>query len=99
MLINISEGIGINFSPSNEREEIIQNVRTIIATTKETIPIFREFGLSSILDQPINVARAKITAEVADAIKKYEPRAKLVSIDFEGNMMDGELNPIITIQI
>ena len=88
----------INFAPS-EREEIIQNVRTIITTMKKSIPMFREFGMDKILDQPVNIVQARITSQVADAIKRYEPRAKLISIDYNGIIIDGELNPIITIEV
>lgn len=98
MIIEVNSKSTINFAPS-EREEIMQNVRTIITTMKKSIPMFRKFGIGNILDQPINIVQARITAQVADAIKRYEPRAKLISIDYNGIIIDGELNPIITIEV
>ena len=98
MIIEVNSKSTINFAPS-EREEIMQNVRTIITTMKKSIPMFREFGMDKILDQPINIVQARITAQVADVIKRYEPRAKLISIDYNGIIIDGELNPIITIEV
>ena len=89
----------IDFAPSTTRAEIIQNVRMISTTIKKTIPMAREFGISDVLDERIQIARAKLTSEVADAIKRYETRAKLVSIDFSGNATDGEMNPLVTIEI
>ena len=98
MIIEVNSKAEIKFAPS-EREEIMQNVRTIIMTMKKSIPMFREFGIGNILDQPINIVQARITSQVADAIKRYEPRAKLISIDYNSNIIDGELNPIITIEV
>ena len=98
MIIEVNSKSTINFAPS-EREEIMQNVRTIITTMKKSIPMFREFGIGNILDQPINIVQARITSQVADAIKRYEPRAKLISIDYNGIIIDGELNPIVTIEV
>lgn len=89
----------IDFSPATKRAEIIQNVRMIVSSLKKSIPMFREFGMSKILDQPINIVQARITSQVADAIKRYEPRAKLISIDYNGIIIDGELNPIVTIEV
>ena len=89
----------IDFSPATKRAEIIQNVRIIVSSLKKSIPMFREFGMSKILDQPINIVQARITSQVADAIKRYEPRAKLISIEYKGNIKDGELNPIVTIEV
>jgi len=98
MIIEVNSKSTINFAPS-EREEIMQNVRTIITTMKKSIPMFREFGMDKILDQPINIVQARITSQVADAIKRYEPRAKLISIDYNGIIIDGEFNPIVTIEV
>ena len=89
----------IDFSPATKRAEIIQNVRMIVSSLKKSIPMFREFGMSKILDQPINIVQARITSQVADAIKRYEPRAKLISIEYKSDIKDGELNPIVTIEV
>jgi len=64
-------------------EEILQNIAVIIATPKGSVPLDREFGVDySFLDTPTPKALALFRAEVAKAIEKYEPRAKVIEIDF-----------------
>ena len=89
----------VELQPKSEAEEIAQNVLTILKTAKGTVPFDREFGISDkLLDQPENIVRAKLTAEIADAISKYEPRARLVSCKFRGNL-DGRLEPMVKIKL
>lgn len=84
--------------PSNEAEEIMQNVTTIVTTVRGTVPLDREFGISAdILDAPMN-RQQRLIAEVAEAIEKFEPRARLRRIEFVGNE-NGELNPTLTLEI
>jgi hypothetical protein len=90
----------INFVPASEYEEILQNVRTIINTLKKTVPMDREFGINGeVIDLPIAAAQAKITGEIVAAVSKYEPRAKVVSVAYEGKEMDGTLQPTVRIKI
>jgi phage baseplate assembly protein W len=90
----------INFVPASEYEEILQNVRTIINTLKKTVPMDREFGINGeIIDLPIAAAQAKITGEIVAAVSKYEPRAKVVSVSYEGKETDGQLLPTVRIRI
>ena len=84
--------------PASELEEIYQNVRTIVTTVKGTVPLDRELGISAnILDAPMN-QQSRLIAEVAEAIEKFEPRARLRRIEFTGNE-NGELNPTLTLEI
>ena len=76
----------INFSPPDLLSEVSQNLRTIISTSKGTVPMFREFGLdNAIVDLPVNSALAKVQSDIIMAVKKFEPRIKLSSINFEGD--------------
>lgn len=71
----------VNFAPKNEVEEILQNVRTILSTPKGTRPMDRDFGINPFVpDKPFIKEQARIHQEVVDAIKKYEPRAKIIEI-------------------
>lgn len=89
----------IDFSPPSVMAEIAQNIRCIITTVKQTVPMFREFGLDvNIIDSPINEAGAKLKSNIIMAVRKYEPRAKITSINFEaGN--NGNLGVRITFDI
>ena len=90
----------IKIMPANEIEEIVQNVRMIISTLKGTVPMDREFGLNgALLDEPISATQAKMTASIAAAIKKFEPRARLAGVSYDGQLSDGELKMTVQIEI
>lgn len=104
MKIDIAAGMsGINFSPHSVAEEVIQNVRCILATRKGSVPFDRAFGVSwDMLDKPLPVAKAMMIAAVVEAIQEHEPRAEVRGVKFEANSeaaMEGRLNPIVTIEI
>lgn len=74
----------VDFAPKTETEEVVQNVRTILATRVGTVPLDRDFGLSwEHLDKPLPVARSLMRAEVIEAIARYEPRANIETVEFE----------------
>ena len=92
----------VDFSPEGVME-ILQNVRTILATRKVSVPLDRDFGISwDNVDQSLPAAKMLMRSEVIDAIERYEPRAKVTSVDFAEDVegaMDGVLKPIVTVQI
>lgn len=80
----------ISFHPASEREEVLQNVRTILTTAKFSVPLDRNFGLRfSALDSPDNITQAKLTAEIVETVPKYEPRAKVKEVLYSGNGPEG----------
>lgn len=90
---------GVNFAPSSTVEEILQNVRTIISTVKYSVPLDRDFGIDySFLDKPTAKAQALYSSEIIQAVKKYEPRASIVSISFSADI-DGKLTPKVEVSI
>lgn len=90
---------GIDFAPATEAAEILQNIRTIITTTRYSVPLERDFGIDAdMLDLSINVAQAKLQSEMITAIKKYEPRVEITSISFTGTE-DGVLIPKVQVKI
>lgn len=94
------QGTGpIQFSPGNELEEIVQNVRTILSTPKGSVPLDREFGIDlSYLDSPTPVAEAKLTTEIIVAVKRYEPRVSVTAVSFTGDL-NGKLKPVVEVRI
>lgn len=91
---------GINLAPASELEEIAQNVRMILTTLKKTVPMDREFGVDGeLIDLPVAAAQARMTAEIVDAVHRYEPRARVVSVGYEGSEQDGELQAKVRIEI
>ena len=98
-IIKASETPKINFAPASIVEEVIQNVRTLITTIKYSIPLDRGFGIDgSVVDLPMHVAKAKLTNEIFRAIRRYEPRAVIESITFQGED-SGRLVPTIEVSI
>jgi phage baseplate assembly protein W len=80
--------------------EVMQNVRTILTTRRGTVPLDREFGISQeFLDSPINTARAKVEQEIFLQLKKYEPRAVLKQIEWDGNVSAGLITPKVKVEV
>ena len=97
--INGGETPPINFAPATIAEEVMQNVRMIISTIKYSVPMDREFGIDgAVVDRPINIAKAHLSNEIFRAVRRYEPRAVIESIEFNGDE-SGKLTPTIKIQI
>lgn len=89
----------INFGPETETEEILQNVRCIMATTQYSVPLDRELGLNpSYLDMPMEVAKARFASELILGIAKYEPRAEVTNIDWAATI-GGALKPKVKVNI
>lgn len=103
MRYSVELAAAVNFGPTSETEEILQNVRTILSTRVGSVPLDRGFGLTwEHVDKPYPVARSLMTAAVIEAIEAYEPRASVESVEFNGDAedaMDGLLRPRVTVSI
>lgn len=101
MLIDVDAVLnGVDFSPSSATEEILQNVRTILTTPRGTVPLLREFGVSrEILDEPLPTAQAKYTAEIINAVEKWEPRAKVTHVKYSGDGQEGKMAAKVQVKI
>ncbi|MFI3254529.1 MAG: GPW/gp25 family protein [Eubacteriales bacterium] len=90
----------INLAPETEIEEILQNIATLLATPKYSVPLDRGFGLTqTFLDKPHSVAKTLIISDILDAIEKYEPRVTVIEITFETSEDDsGVLIPIVEVE-
>lgn len=89
----------IEFAPVSKASEIMQNLRTIITTTKYSVPLDRDFGVDAdYVDKPTAVAEAMLADEIVTAIQKYEPRVTVEAISFTANV-DGILIPKVQVMI
>lgn len=89
----------INFSPSTTIEEILQNVNTIVTTSKFSVPLFREFGVdASFLDEPTPLVKSKMVAEITEKVEFFEERVIVEQISIESNN-DGRMIPTLQISI
>lgn len=90
----------IAFAPNSELEEILQNVRTILTTTKYSVALDRDFGLEAdAVDGPIQTVQAKLTAEIIEKVEKYEPRVQVKQVDYDGDFITGKLIPKVRVVI
>lgn len=86
--------------PENVLIEIIQNVKTILTTLQGTVPLDRDFGIDgTLIDKPLTVAKPLIVKDIKEKIEQYEPRAKFVSISWNGSNIDGKLIPSVRVAI
>jgi phage baseplate assembly protein W len=101
MEFDITDELGpIDFAPDSENKEILQNVKTILTTLKRTVPMDRDFGIDGdIIDLPIAAAQARMTAEIVSSVHKFEPRAAVTSVNYEGKEMDGTVTTKVRVKI
>ena len=100
-IVDITDDLGeVDFSPGGTFKEVMQNVKTILTTRKGSVPMDREFGIDgAMVDMPIAAAQAKMTAEIVAAVQKYEPRVKVVSVQYDGKEMEGRLGTKVRVRI
>ena len=97
-IVAVSWG-AVDFAPATVSEEVVQNVRTILATAVGTVPLDRDFGVDAdALDLPTPYAQAKIAADVVAKIARYESRARVVRVAWQGDA-DGRLRPRVEVEI
>ena len=61
----------IKFNVTDPVESVLQNIAVILSTPKGSVPMYRDFGISvDILDRPIPVAKAMMTADIKEAIER-----------------------------
>ena len=89
----------IDFAPATVAEEVLQNVRCILATMKYSEPLDRDLGLSATyLDAPMEKSKAKMVSDIILAIAENEPRAAVTNITFEPDI-DGILRVKVQVKI
>ena len=98
-LLTANQKPAIDLAPKTTVEEVLQNVCTIITTIKYEIPLDRDFGIDGdVIDMPTQQAQAKLSQEIFRAVRQYEPRAVIESIDFSGDE-SGRLIPKLEVSI
>ena len=83
-------------------KSIQQNVRLILTTPKGSDIHRPDFGsdLWKFIDQPLNVITlGRIRAEITDAIERWEPRVKVLSVDIERDYMSARLKVSILLEV
>lgn len=99
--INATNLKNIRWEEDDLVSDVLQNIAVILATPKGSVPLDREFGLTTVfLDKPTPVAKMIMRAEVREAIERWEPRAQFVSMTFgERVTQPGTLWPTVEVEI
>lgn len=80
-------------------KEIFQNVKTILATPLLSAVLERTLGVDwEIVDLPIDKA-SEATVAILDALYFWEPRAEVMNIQFDADVLGGHLQPNIQLKI
>lgn len=86
----------INWSPTTA-EEVIQNVRTLLATAPGSVPLSRAMGTpQDVVDSPVSAAGARLQADVIRAVRTYEPRVKVRRVRLSADA-DGRLAAVVEV--
>ncbi|KEO84750.1 GPW/gp25 family protein [Tumebacillus flagellatus] len=81
-------------------EEIKQNVYTALTTAQGSVPLDRGFGLNmENLDDPLPLAKARLTTQVVAVVQKQEPRVIVESVTFAGDDAAGQLVPVVKFRL
>ena len=101
MIIDIAAELdGVDFAPSNVLEEVLQNVKTILTTRKGSVPMDRAFGIDGdVVDLPSAVAQAHLSSEIVAAVSRYEPRARVERVIYDGSEEDGFLRAKVRVSV
>jgi len=99
--VNAADLANIRFNDPDLVSSVLQNIAVILSTPKGSVPLYRDFGLSSVfLDKPMPAAKMMMIAEVREAIERWEPRARFVSLTFEERITQpGTLWPTVEVEI
>lgn len=99
--ISITAEMGdVDIQPGTTIEEVIQNVKTILNTVKGTVPLDREFGIDkSVVDSPVGGIQARLSAEIIESVRKYEPRAAVTRVKYSGDPEDGSVSVTVEVKI
>lgn len=94
------ENIQITDIGVSENSEILRNLKIIYTTPQGTVPFDRSFGIDTdILDEPINIAKGKLTVAVFNQTQKYEPRATIKQVTFDMDEKSSKIVPKVVVEI
>lgn len=98
--IRADEKIPFSVAPESVDAEIIQNIRLLLNTDRYDIPLARDMGrITDQLGERIQIAKMREFQNILDLIEKYEPRAKVLSVEFDTDSDRGRLIPIVEVEM
>ena len=93
--------IEISFKTQSDTNESVRSCLEILFGTREgEQALDRSFGISwDFLDNPLPVAQAMLSQEILAKVAKYEPRAKIISVDYEYGAPEGIMIPRVSVEV
>ena len=85
-------------------DEVLQNVAMILTTPKGTVPLRRDWFVNlSFLSTPTPAAQVRVASEIFQAIRRHEPRARIVGpvrfIQSDTEALGGRIIPAVTVEV
>lgn len=79
-----------------EYKDIVMCLETLLSIRAGSQPLDRDLGISydGVTGCPIPVAQNRLSVEIIDKVRKYEPRVNVTSVEYESDT-DGLLIPRI----
>lgn len=79
---------------------ILQNVANIIRTFKYEVGYLRTMGIpTDYIDKPLSKIKGKLATAIVEQVAKYEPNAKIKSVDIISVTADGNLQIKVVVEI
>jgi hypothetical protein len=103
LTVDTTKPVAVEVGATGVRQ-LAQEIRTVLATRKGSVPLDRDFGVSwELIDRPLPAAKQLIIAEVARQLEKYVPRIRFKSIAFPEptatETADGVLRCVVTVSV
>ena len=99
-MVNMASRPGVRIGATG-LAQLEQEIRTVLATRKGSVPLDRDFGLSwDYVDLPMTEAMPYMVAEIGQQLEKYVPRIRVRDISFTSDdPVEGSLIPSVTVEI
>ena len=81
-------------------QDVLRCLSCLYGSHVGTLALDRDFGLDwSFLDAPTERAKALIEAEIITKTRKYEPRARVEAVRWDGDAAQGYIQPKVVIDL
>lgn len=85
---------------SETASEVLRNLRILYNTRAGEQALDRDFGLdASIMDHPSAAARSLYTAEFVRKTERYEPRAQVQRVEWQGDAAQGSMKAKVVVRL
>ena len=85
---------------TSTKEDVMRCLSVLFGTRIGEQALNRDFGLNwDMLDMPIEAAKALLENEIVTKTRKYEPRAEVVQIIWNGDAASGNIKPKVVVNV